>query len=66
MTPMLNALRADKDALKAAGRTHGAENIPLRRFAEPTELAKTICFALSDDASYTTGNTFIVDGGLSL
>jgi NAD(P)-dependent dehydrogenase (short-subunit alcohol dehydrogenase family) len=28
-------------------------------------MAKTICFALSDDASFTTGATFSADGGVA-
>lgn len=37
--------------------------IPLRRLAEPTEIAATIAFLLSEDAAYVTGATLVVDGG---
>lgn len=37
--------------------------IPLRRLAEPAEIAATIAFLLSDDAAYVTGATLVVDGG---
>ncbi|GAD99989.1 hypothetical protein BC1G_07529 [Paecilomyces variotii No. 5] len=40
--------------------------VPLKRVCRPEEISKTICFSLSDDASYTTGTTFVVDGGLML
>ena len=38
-------------------------NIPLRRFAEPSEIAAVIAFLVSDDASYVTGQCLGVDGG---
>ncbi|PIY80421.1 MAG: 3-oxoacyl-ACP reductase [Candidatus Pacebacteria bacterium CG_4_10_14_0_8_um_filter_42_14] len=39
---------------------------PLKRIAEPEELAKAILFLASDDASYITGEMLVVDGGYSL
>jgi NAD(P)-dependent dehydrogenase (short-subunit alcohol dehydrogenase family) len=39
------------------------ENIPLRRFGEPDEIAKVILFLASDLASYVTGQTIHVNGG---
>lgn len=40
--------------------------IPLARCAEPAELAGPIAFLLSERASYITGATLIVDGGLTV
>lgn len=40
--------------------------IPLKRLGNPDEIAKSIVFLLSDAASYITGSSLIVDGGLSL
>lgn len=39
---------------------------PLKRIAEPEELAKAILFLVSDDSSYITGEMLVVDGGYSL
>lgn len=38
---------------------------PLRRIAEPAEVAAVVCFLLSDEASFVTGAEWAVDGGLS-
>jgi 3-oxoacyl-[acyl-carrier protein] reductase len=43
-----------------------AKKIPLRRFAEPEEIAKAHLFFASDDASYITGQVLFVDGGISV
>lgn len=42
------------------------EQTPLKRIAEPEELARAILFLASDDASYITGHVLVVDGGYSL
>jgi NAD(P)-dependent dehydrogenase (short-subunit alcohol dehydrogenase family) len=39
---------------------------PLKRYAEPEEIANCIVFLLSDAASYITGHALIVDGGKTL
>ena len=41
------------------------EQIPLRRFGQPEEVADVICFLASDQASYLTGAVIPVDGGLT-
>ncbi len=40
-------------------------HVPMGRFGEPLEMAKAVLFLASDDASYITGTSFMVDGGLT-
>ncbi|GIU72053.1 MAG: beta-ketoacyl-ACP reductase [Candidatus Nitrosocaldaceae archaeon] len=40
-----------------------SSKIPLRRFGRPEEVAKTARFLVSDNSSYITGQTIVVDGG---
>jgi 3-oxoacyl-[acyl-carrier protein] reductase len=39
------------------------EDIPLKRFAEPEEIAKLVAFLLSNENTYITGQTLVIDGG---
>ena len=60
-TPLLRELFA-KDPEKAARRL---VHVPMGRFAEVEEIASAVVFLASDDASFITGSTFLVDGGIS-
>lgn len=42
------------------------ENVPLKRLGECIDIAETVAFLASDKASYITGQTISIDGGLSL
>ena len=42
------------------------QRIPLKRFAEPEEIAKVVAFVASDACSYMTGNCVTIDGGALL
>jgi NAD(P)-dependent dehydrogenase (short-subunit alcohol dehydrogenase family) len=60
-TPLLTELFA-KDPEKAARRL---VHLPMGRFAEVTEIAQAALFLATDESSYVTASTFLVDGGLS-
>jgi NAD(P)-dependent dehydrogenase (short-subunit alcohol dehydrogenase family) len=60
-TPLLTELFA-KDPERAARRL---VHIPMGRFGEAEEIAAAVAFLASDDASFITASTFLVDGGIS-
>lgn len=41
-------------------------NIPMKRLAEPSEIASVVCFLLSAGSSYMTGQVLHVNGGLGM
>jgi NAD(P)-dependent dehydrogenase (short-subunit alcohol dehydrogenase family) len=60
-TPMLTELFA-ADPERAARRL---VHIPMGRFAEAEEIANAVLFLASDESSFMTASTFLIDGGLS-
>ena len=60
-TPLLRELYANDPEEAARRMVH----VPMGRFAEAVELANAAVFLASDEASYITASTFLVDGGLS-
>jgi NAD(P)-dependent dehydrogenase (short-subunit alcohol dehydrogenase family) len=58
-TPRISALIGED------GRAQQAENAPLRRVAEPDDIAAAALFLCSDLAAYVTGQVLVVDGGVS-
>ena len=60
-TPLLQELFA-KDEERAQRRL---VHVPMGRFAEPAEIANAVLFLASDESSFITANTFLVDGGIS-
>jgi NAD(P)-dependent dehydrogenase (short-subunit alcohol dehydrogenase family) len=60
-TPLLQELFAS-DPERAARRL---VHVPVGRFAEPVEMANAVLFLASDESSFITASTFLVDGGIS-
>ena len=60
-TPLLQDLFA-ADPERAARRL---VHVPMGRFADPVEMANAVLFLASDESSFITASTFLVDGGIS-
>ncbi|MGW7339686.1 SDR family oxidoreductase [Streptomyces sp. NPDC054808] len=58
-TRFATALYEGREAEATAG-------YPLKRLGEPADIASAVSFLLSDDAAWITGQTVVVDGGLTL
>jgi meso-butanediol dehydrogenase/(S,S)-butanediol dehydrogenase/diacetyl reductase len=63
-TPMLaNAIAAAEDPVAYADGME--DDYPLKRIGRPEELAAAVAFLASDDGSFVTGRTMVVDGGVT-
>jgi NAD(P)-dependent dehydrogenase (short-subunit alcohol dehydrogenase family) len=60
-TPLLKELFASDEERAARRLVH----VPMGRFGEPEEMANAVLFLASDESSFMTANTFLVDGGIS-
>jgi NAD(P)-dependent dehydrogenase (short-subunit alcohol dehydrogenase family) len=58
-TPHVAALLGEE------GKARNAANAPLRRIASPADIASAVLFLASDLSAYVTGQTLVVDGGVS-
>lgn len=61
LTPMNQPAIDDPDVLKEQ-----VQSIPMKRAAQPEEIARVAVFLASEDARYIHGTTIVVDGGLML
>jgi glucose 1-dehydrogenase len=59
-TPMDAPLKEDQDKMHEL-----LSEIPLRRMGQPEEVAALAVYLASDAASYVTGSTFVIDGGMT-
>jgi NAD(P)-dependent dehydrogenase (short-subunit alcohol dehydrogenase family) len=64
-TPIYGKLGLEKAEVEGFGALLG-DKILLKRFAQASEIAKTVGFLASDDASFITGSEIVVDGGLTV
>jgi 3-oxoacyl-[acyl-carrier protein] reductase len=67
--PGVIASPQSRDAVNSAGEeglARSAASIPLGRVGEPDDVAAVICFLLSSEARYITGQSVVVDGGLTV
>jgi NAD(P)-dependent dehydrogenase (short-subunit alcohol dehydrogenase family) len=60
LTPLLAKFLSD-DAKRQRRLVH----VPMNRFGEPIEIAKAALFLASDDSSYMTGQSLLIDGGIT-
>lgn len=63
-TPIMQKTGVSDEKLEALANIM-IERIPLKRIAQPQEIAKLVLFLASDDSSFITGNTINIDGGSS-
>jgi NAD(P)-dependent dehydrogenase (short-subunit alcohol dehydrogenase family) len=60
-TPLLRELYANDPEAAARRMVH----VPMGRFARPREIANAVLFLASDESSFVTASTFLVDGGIA-
>ena len=60
-TPLLRELLKDEEA-----RQKRLSRIPLGRFGRPEDIVNAALYLASDESAWTTGTTFVVDGGISV
>jgi NAD(P)-dependent dehydrogenase (short-subunit alcohol dehydrogenase family) len=61
LTPMLESLFPNEEE-----RLKRLRRIPLGRFGRPEDVVSAALYLASDESSWTTGTTFVVDGGISV
>jgi NAD(P)-dependent dehydrogenase (short-subunit alcohol dehydrogenase family) len=66
IAPSMVKTRAAFITSDAEGSVEYLKRVPMGRFADPPEIAAAVAFLVSDQASYITGQTLVLDGGLTL
>jgi len=62
MTPLFGKTGLSQDEIDGLNQSI-SQSVPMHRFGEPDEIAKTALFLASEDSSYMTGADIVVDGG---
>ena len=57
-TPMVDPLKSSKEVMDAT-----LARVPMRRMGQPQDISNAVLFLASDESSYMTGSTVVVDGG---
>jgi 3-oxoacyl-[acyl-carrier protein] reductase len=57
-TPMIDPLKTDPKSMEGT-----LTRVPMHRVGQPQEVSNLVLFLASDDASYMTGSTVVIDGG---
>jgi NAD(P)-dependent dehydrogenase (short-subunit alcohol dehydrogenase family) len=63
-TPLFNRMGMSEEEARGT-EAHFASLVPLKRVAEPNEIARAVVFLASSDSSYVVGAELVVDGGLT-
>lgn len=67
MTPMVEGIAKDSDSSNPASVVEGiAKGIPMKRLGTIEELGELAAFLASNEASYLTGQSYVIDGGSTL
>jgi NAD(P)-dependent dehydrogenase (short-subunit alcohol dehydrogenase family) len=64
-TPIYGKAGLPEEVINGMAQTF-QERVPLKRFAEPSEVAKLVNFLASDDASFITGSEYNIGGGINV
>ena len=66
VSPGFTETELTKTSLSEEARSEIASKIPMGRFAQPEEMAKTVLFLASEENTYLTGQNIVIDGGFTI